>query len=58
MANIHADTGDRPARIARMIESHRLEKLRRLQRRAITLWRRLEAHQALAEFEKPLERVH
>jgi hypothetical protein len=41
-----------------MIESHRLEKLRRLQRRAITLWRRLEAHQALAEFEKPLERVH
>ena len=41
-----------------MIEHYRLEKKRRLVRRAITMWRRLESQQALREFEKPLERIH
>jgi hypothetical protein len=49
---------DRLARIERMIEHYRLEKKRRLVRRAITMWRRLESQQALREFEKPLERIH
>ena len=54
----HGDTGDRLERIERMIERYRLEKKRRLLRRAITMWRKLEAQQALLELEKPLERVH
>jgi hypothetical protein len=53
-----ADTGDRRARIERMIEHYRLAKNRLLERRAVTLWRKLETQQALAEFEKPLERIH
>jgi hypothetical protein len=40
------------------MEHYRLAKKRRLRRRAITLWRKLEAQQALVELEKPLERVH
>jgi hypothetical protein len=54
----HADTADRLARIERMIEHYRLATRRRLQRRAIALWRKIEAQQALIEFEKPLELVH
>ena len=54
----HADAGDRLARIERMIEHYRLAKDRLLQRRAIAMWRKLEAQQALVEFEKPPERVH
>ena len=54
----HADTGDRLARIERMIEHYRLAKDRLLQRRAIAMWRKLEAQQALFELEKPPERVH
>jgi hypothetical protein len=54
----HADTGDRLARIERMIERYGLAKKRRLERRAIALWRKLEAQQTLVEFEKPLERIH
>jgi hypothetical protein len=53
-----ADTGDPLAPVERMIEHYRLAKKRRLRRRAIALWRKLEAQQALVEFEKPLERVH
>jgi len=53
-----ADTDDRRARIERMIEHYRLAKGRRLQRLAMSLWRRLEAQQALVELEKPFERVH
>jgi hypothetical protein len=53
-----ADTGDRLARIERMIEHYRLAKDRRLERRAVTLWRKLETQQAFIEFEKPPERVH
>ena len=49
---------DRVARIERMIEHYRLEKKRRLLRRALTMWRKLEAQQAVLQFEKPLERVH
>jgi hypothetical protein len=30
----------------------------RLQRRAIVLWRKLEARRALVELEKPLARIH
>ena len=50
--------GDRLACIERMIEHYRLETIRRLERRTMTLWRNMEARQVLAEFEKPLERVH
>ena len=54
----HSDTGDRLERIERMIEHYRLAKNRLLERRAIALWRKLEAQQALVELEKPPERVH
>ena len=50
--------GARLACIERMIEHYRLETIRRLERRTMTLWRNMEARQVLAEFEKPLERVH
>jgi hypothetical protein len=52
------DPDDRLARIERMIEHYRLAKDRLLERRAVTLWRKLETQQAFVEFEKPLERVH
>jgi hypothetical protein len=55
---LRGDTRDRLARIERMIEHYRLAQTLRVQRRAITLWQRLEARQALAQFEKPPERVH
>jgi len=54
----HADTDDRLARIERTIERYRLAKRRRLMRRAITVWRKIEAQQAFIELEKPPERVH
>ena len=54
----HSDTGDRLERIERMIEHYRLAKNRLLERRAIALWRKLEAQQALVELEKPPESVH
>jgi len=57
-ADRNADTGDRRARIERMIEHYRLAKDRLLERRAVTLWRKLEIQQAFVEFEKPPERVH
>jgi hypothetical protein len=53
-----ADTGDRTARTERMIEYYRLVKKGRLQRRAVVLWRKLEARRALVELEKPLARIH
>ena len=53
-----ADTGDRLAYIERMIEHYRLETIRRMERRAMTLWRKMETRQALANFEKPPERIH
>ena len=52
------DTRGRLARVERMIEQYRLAKRRRLERRAISLWRKLEARQALGRFEEPVERVH
>jgi hypothetical protein len=52
------DTRSRLARVERMIEQYRRAKRRRLERRAIALWRKLEARQALGRFEQPLERVH
>jgi hypothetical protein len=54
----HADAGDRLVRIERLIQHYRLAEQRRQERRAIALWRKLEAQQALVELEKPLERVH
>jgi len=53
-----ADTGDRLERIERMIEHYRLETIRRLERRTMALWRKMETRQALADFEKPPERIH
>jgi len=41
-----------------MIEWYRLETIRRLEQRAMALWRKIEARQTLAGFERPLERVH
>jgi len=58
MPNGHLDTGDRLASIERLIEHYRLEAIRRLERRTIALWRKMEARQTLARFEKPLERIH
>jgi hypothetical protein len=52
------DPRGRRARVERMIEQYRLAKGRRLQRRAIALWRKIEARRALGRFEQPLERVH
>ena len=52
------DTRGRLARVERMIEQYRLAKQRRLERRAITLWKKFEARRALGRFEQPLERVH
>jgi hypothetical protein len=54
----YADTGDPLERVERMIEHYRLAKERRLERRAIKLWRRLEAQQFLVDLDKPFERVH
>jgi hypothetical protein len=53
-----ADTGDRLASIERMIEHYRLEGIRRQERRAMALWRKIETRQKLADFEKPLDRIH
>jgi hypothetical protein len=53
-----ADRFARAARIDRMIEHYRLAKQRRLVRQAMTLWRKIEAHQRFLSFEKPFERIH
>lgn len=53
-----ADADDRLANIERMIERYRLEAIRRLERRTMSLWRKMETRKALADFEKPLERIH
>ena len=49
---------DRLVRIERVIEHYRVEKKRRLLRRAIRLWRKLEAQQVILQFEKPHNSVH
>lgn len=49
---------ERLARIARMIEHYRLVKKHRLQRQAAAVWRKVEADEALVQFEKPPDRVH
>jgi hypothetical protein len=53
-----ADPIDRLVRVERMIEHYRLEMNHRLERRALTLWRKIEAREMILEFEKPVERVH
>jgi hypothetical protein len=52
------DTPDPVGRVERMIEHYRLARLSRLKRRAMTLWRKTEAREAVAAFEKPPLRVH
>jgi len=52
------DTLSRLARVERMIEQYRFAKRRRLERRAIALWKKIEGRRALGRFEQPLERVH
>jgi hypothetical protein len=54
----HGGSGDRLVRIERVIEHYRVEKKRRLLRRAIRLWRKLEAQQVILAFEKPHDSVH
>lgn len=49
---------DRVALIDRMIEQYRHAKKRRLVREAMSLWRKIEAHQRFLDYEKPLDRVH
>jgi hypothetical protein len=49
---------DRLVCIERVIEHYRVEKKRRLLRRAIRLWRKLEAQQVIFGLEKPVDRVH
>jgi hypothetical protein len=58
MPSDSGDTRDPLGRIERMIEHYRVEKVRRLQRRALTLWRKLEARQAFVRLDKPIARVH
>jgi len=58
MANGPMNRADRLVRIERLIDHYQRAKKSRLQRRAISLWRKLEARQALARFEQPLERIH
>jgi hypothetical protein len=55
---VPGDTLDPVGRVERMIEHYHREKMRRLQRRALTLWRKLEARQALVKLDKPFARVH
>jgi hypothetical protein len=49
---------DRIARLDRLMEQYRLAKKRRLVRQAMSLWRKIEAHQKVLNFEKPVDRVH
>jgi hypothetical protein len=49
---------DRIAFIDRMIQQYRHAQKRRLVRQAISLWRKIEAHQRFLDCEKPLDRVH
>lgn len=51
-------TGDRPTRIELMIEHYRIARMRRLERRALIMWRKLETRLAIVAHEKSLERVH
>jgi len=52
------DSAERLARIELLIDKYRSVKHRRLVRRAMKLSRAAEAHQRLAKFEAPPERVH
>jgi hypothetical protein len=49
---------ERRAQVEQMIEEYRRVRQRALFRRALRLWRRTEAHQRFAAFEKQPERVH
>jgi len=53
-----ADRSDRIARLDRLIEQYRLAKKRRLVRQAMSLWRKIQAHQRVLDFEKSDERIH
>ena len=52
------DEAERLTRIEQLIEQYRAAKQRRIVRRAIKLWRAIEADQRLAGFEAQPDRVH
>jgi len=52
------DTGDRLARIERLIETCRLAKQRRLMRLAMKIWRQAATDQQLAKLEEPPDLIH
>ena len=52
------DDAERLTRIEQLIEQYRAAKQRRIVRRAIKLWRAIEADQRLAGFEAQPDRVH
>jgi hypothetical protein len=52
------DAAERLARIEQLIWEYRAKKRRQLLRRARKLWLAAEAHQRLARFEAPPERVN
>jgi len=49
---------DRAERIDRMIDQYRVDKERRLMRRAMRLWRQAETDQQIGRLDAPPERVH
>ena len=49
---------ERLARIDEMMEKHRATKRRQVLQRAMKRWRRTEAHQQLAAFERLPTRIH
>jgi hypothetical protein len=53
-----AGSGDPLGRIDRMIEQYRRAKILRLRRRALVVWQKLQARQAIVDLEKPTESVH
>lgn len=52
------DEAERLTRIEQLIEQYRAAKQRRIVRRAIKLWRAIEADQRLAGFEAQPDRAH
>ena len=52
------DEAERHTRIEQLIEQYRAAKRRRILRRAIKLWRAVEADQRLAGFEAQPYRIH
>ena len=49
---------DRSARVERMIDCYRRATRRRLERKALAIWRNAEARQEIVEHERRPERIH